>query len=412
MLFQRCALIWVFPVLLAAMPAVAQDTLALADAERLALAQAPWYARQRANTEAAAERVVHEGRLPDPQLEIGAVNVPTKSFNLRDDDMSMLIIGVRQAFPPGDTLTLRTRRARHDLTIQEARLEIERRNLLRDVRQAWHELRAVNDTLSILKQTRPLLERQRDAAEARYRAAQDGQQVVWQARQELTRLADREDEINARRQGLQATLARWIGAAAYRPLPETAPVPAVLPDTFDPEKNPEWIVARAGYDRTRVDVDLARQQYKPGYAVSVSYGHRRPSPIGAERSDMLTAIVSVDLPLFRSKRQDPRLAEQQHLSTGAGYELQDMRRALIARHDATRAEYLSLARRVSHHERDLLPVAWRESTVAASGFARDQAMLRSARLRALETEIELIRLRRDLSWRHADLLHLLGEPQP
>src|SRR3990172_7479494 len=145
-----------FLIALLATPLSAGAALTFAEAERLALEQAPALARARANVSASAERTVSEGRLPDPQLTTGFVNVPTDSYNLRQDDMTMTMVGVRQSFPPGDTLNLRSRRAEKEFTREEARLETERRNLLRQVRQTWLEIYYLNHSLRLLEETRRL----------------------------------------------------------------------------------------------------------------------------------------------------------------------------------------------------------------------------------------------------------------
>ncbi|MBI3897154.1 MAG: hypothetical protein HY308_02530 [Gammaproteobacteria bacterium] len=97
-------------VVSSALPAA--ETLTLERAEQLAVINAPLLSHHRTNVAAASERAVYEGRLPDPQLTIGAINVPTDSFSLREEDMTMQIIGIRQSIPPGDTLALKERRAK------------------------------------------------------------------------------------------------------------------------------------------------------------------------------------------------------------------------------------------------------------------------------------------------------------
>jgi len=54
--------------------------LTLTQAETLAQTHAPWLAHHRTNADAAAERAVYASRLPDPQLVLGALNVPTDSW--------------------------------------------------------------------------------------------------------------------------------------------------------------------------------------------------------------------------------------------------------------------------------------------------------------------------------------------
>src|SRR3990172_6782670 len=81
-------------------------------------APAPWYAHHRANVEAAAERAAYEGQLPDPQLSLGLLNVPTDTWKLDREDTTMAMVGVRQSFPPYGALDARTRRAQHTVTPQ------------------------------------------------------------------------------------------------------------------------------------------------------------------------------------------------------------------------------------------------------------------------------------------------------
>ena len=296
-------------IALLAVPLTAGAALTLAEAERLALEQAPTLARARANVSASAERTVYEGRLPDPQLTTGFVNVPTDSYNLRQDDMTMTMVGVRQSFPPGDTLNLKSRRAERELTREEARLEAERRNLLRQVRQTWLEIYYLNHSLRLLGETRRLQQKQLEAAEGRYRAAADMQQALSRARQALARVNEREPMLKAQSARARAQLGRWIGDAAALPLPATLPaLPVPAPD-FDAVRHPELLAAEAMHNAARLEVDMARQEYKPGWMLDLQYGFRRPMPDGTERPDMVTAMVTFDLPIFRSKRQDRRLAE-------------------------------------------------------------------------------------------------------
>lgn len=389
--------------------AIAGDDLTLARAERLALERAPWLAHHRANVDAAAERVVYEARLPDPQLTLGTVNVPADSLSLREEDMTMLMVGVRQSFPPGDTLALKSRRAEKELTREETRAEAERRNLLRQVRQTWLELYFQQESLRLLQVSRRLQQKQLEAAEGRYRAAADMQQTVFRARQALARVNEREPMLKAQITRARAQLGRWIGDAAALPIPTALPALPAPPTDFDPALHPEWLASAAMFDAARLDVDMARQEYKPAWMLDLSYGFRRSMPDGAERSNMVTAMVTLDVPVFRAKRQDRRLAEKQALESGARFETEDKRRELEAMYAGVRAEYEALAARAKIFEEQLLPAIRREAHVTVAGFARDQAEYRDAQMKATEAEQEYTRVRVDLAKTQAELLYLTGD---
>jgi len=387
---------------------VSAAELTLANAERLALEHAPWFAHHRSNVDAAAERVVSENALPDPQLTVGAVNVPTDSFRLDQEDMTMVVVGVRQAFPPGDTLALKQRRAEWDLDRERAKLDMERRNVLRQVRTTWLEVFYQERSLALIREVRTVLQAQVQGAENRYRAAQETQQSLLRSRQSLARLDEREQGVRAQVIRSRGQLARWIGIEASQwPLPESLPGFPVQPLTFDVMRHPSWLTAHANLEAARTDVDLVRQQYKPGLMAEVSYGARQDG-----RSDMMTALVTVDLPIFRDKRQDRRLAERQALEIGARYEEEDKKRELEALYAAALAEHEALAARVRIYAEQLLPDIRREARLTTAGFARDQSELREARMKELDAEIELMRLRVDLVRSHVELLYLKGEDRP
>ena len=402
----------IFLVVLSGTPiAVAAQEITLPEAERLALEQAPWLAHHRTNMDAAAERAIYEGRLPDPQLIVGAINVPTDTYKLNTEDMTMTMVGIRQSFPPGDTLALKSRRAEKELTREEAKVEAERRNLLKQVRQTWLELYFQQESLRLLQESRRLQSKQLEAAEGRYRAAADMQQTAIRARQALARVNEREPMLKAQIARARAQLGRWIGEAAADPLPAALPTLPAPSTAFDPARHPEWLANQAMFDVARLEVDMARQDYKPAWMLDLSYGFRRPMPDGTERPNMLTAMVTLDLPVFRAKRQDRRLAEKQALERGARFETEDKRRELDAMYQSLRAEHEALAARAKIFEEQLLPAIRSETRVTIAGFARDQTEYREAQMKALDAEQEYTRVRVDQVKTQAELLYLTGEQQ-
>ena len=277
------------------------------------------------------------------------------------------------------------------------------------MRQTWLEIYYLNHSLRLLEETRRLQRKQLEAAEGRYRAAADMQQALIRARQALARVNEREPMLKAQIARARAQLGRWIGDAAALALPVALPaLPVPAPD-FDAVRPPELLAAEAMHNAARLEVDMARQEYKPGWMLDLQYGFRRPMPDGTERPDMVTAMVTFDLPIFRSKRQDRRLAEKQALESGARLETEDKRRELVAMHQSMRAEYEALAARARIFEEQLLPAIRREAQVTVAGFARDQVEYREAQMKALEAEQEYTRVRVDLAKTQAELLYLTGE---
>jgi outer membrane protein TolC len=255
----------------------------------------------------------------------------------------------------------------------------------------------------VLADTRALTARELAAAENRYRAAQETQRNLLRARQALARVNEREPMLRALAARNRAQLARWIGAEAQLPLPDGLPPLAAVPPALDVTRHPDWRAADAGREVAHAEVDIQRQEYKPGVMLDLMYGFRE------ERPDMLTALVSVDLPLFRSKRQDQKLAEKQAMAAAASYEAEDKRRELEAMFTAAQAEYQAANERARIFTEQLLPAIRRETQLSVAGFAREQTDTREARMKELDAQLELLRAQVDAAKAQAELLYLLGD---
>jgi outer membrane protein TolC len=139
--------------------------------------------------------------------------------------------------------------------------------------------------------------------------------------------------------------------------------------------------------------------------LDVQYGHRQ------QRSDLASVMVSMDVPIFTSKRQDRRLAERQTMEDSARHEEEDKRRDVQSMYETARAEYDAATTRAAILDVQLLPAIRRETQGQLAGFAREQTELREARLRELEAELDLLRARVDAAKAQAELLFLMGENQ-
>ncbi len=108
------------------------------------------------------------------------------------------------------------------------------------------------------------------------------------------------------------------------------------------------ILARIG--RGDLQVAMAKREYWPDFEVSVSYMQRDAMPDGADRSDMISSMVMVNLPVWRRQKLDPQLREMSAEREMAAQELEAQDLAAeneigsILANLATRAEVAALYR--------------------------------------------------------------------
>lgn len=386
------------------------EPLTLGEAEQRALEVDPAGERFHALAQAREEAAVAAGQLPDPQLTTRLMNVPADRLDLERDPMTQLQVGVRQTFPRGRTRHLASAREQARAELQRARAEDWERLLRKTVRQIYIEAFDHHAALEVLEASQAEFDRLVDITERQYAAGTAAPEDVSRARLERDLLDDR---IAARRQALataRAELARWIGQdMAERPLPEERPeiVPMreAVPDPADaghPLLQAERAEVRAG----RQQVELAREAYKPQWAVELSYGLR-----GGGRSDFLSGMVMVDLPLFTGQRQDRRLAERQRELHAAQQSLAEQRRELTSRRETTsrRGDYFSA--RLDAFESRYIQEAEAHAEAALRSYQNDltpfNAVVR-AQLQVLETRLEALNLATEHARNQAERAYLAG----
>lgn len=195
----------------------------------------------------------------------------------------------------------------------------------------------------------------------------------------------------------RAELTRWTGD----PAPSTsgdAPHyeidPAALHAGLD--RHPSLLTAEAAERRAAAGVDAARAATRPDWGFEVSYGRRDPM-----FGDMVSAGVTVSLPLFKGTRQEPVIAARTADRNRVRIEREDRRRMLVAGLDGHIADH------VMHHDQwrravdVLVPTAEQRAHLELSSYAAGRAGfddvrmaltdLADAKLGALEREAMVAR---------------------
>lgn len=408
-----CALLW----LAAAVP-LPSHSLDLAEAERIAIERDATLRQLAEESRAMRERAVAEGQLMDPKLRLGAVNVPVDSFSLDAEDMTMLEVGVSQEFPAGRTRELARKRMEQSAVAAEAVAADRRLVVRREVRRAWTELAYVARARELLEGQAGWVEQMRAAARARYASGEGKQLDVLQAGLDVAMLREQLLDLDRDEAMRRAQLGRWIGDDRARLANATAlPARASLEPLATLEQRLLRHPAQQDFERriaaAETATDLARQRNRPSWMLDVSYGFREGEMAGGEsRPDMLSAMVSFDLPLFRANRQDREVAAAR-AETRALHEMHDdHQRGMLA----MLTEAWSVADRTAALERfyesDLLPLAEQSVQAALLAYGANRGMIDdviAARRASLEASLKHLRLVADRAQAQYDIDYLVGE---
>lgn len=393
------------------------ENLTIEEAGRLALADDFTLRAIEARSTSMHEKSVATGKLPDPQLKIGFANLPTDSFNLGQEPMTQTVIGVRQMFPRGQTRSLSSARIEESIARNNAEAEDRKHQLLLEVREEYTRIYLHQERARILRQSLVVFSDLAEITRDYYSSGRAHQQDVVQAQLELARVKERLAGIQQQEQQARARLAERIGVNAYRQLDP------VWPQLKQPEAAEQIIAKLADHphlraweheiSKARTSEEIARQAYKPGFAVDLAYGGRGgQNPDGSDRSDFLSVFVTMDIPLFTSNRQDRLLASSIADTSATQFSRDHAYRVMKARVEEHAATLQHERERLGLYEDQLLPQAAFNAEAAFEAYqdaVDDLTTLMRARIGEYELKLSHAALRAEEIITRARLLYLQGE---
>jgi outer membrane protein TolC len=402
----------------AASPVLAEPpTLGLQQAVQLALQQDPGIRQLRSEQQALRSQAVAAGQLPDPKLSLGVINLPTNSFAVGRDSMTMQVIGLSQEFPAGHTRALAEQRGRQLTKAQQQEIFERRRRVALDVRVAWLQLYYADHALQLVEQNEASFQQLAASAKARYENGSGTQQEWLRARLELASLKEQALDLQNAARTARAVLARYIGPdEASRPLPNGLPA---LPD---PPPYAEILSAlpshplaaadNAQIDAAQTSVNIAKQAYQPTWGVDLSYGRRPGGDAGGPFTNMFSAMVSVSLPIFTGNRQDQQVAAAEAQASASTYARDDQLRQLKRMLDEDWARWQQLQELNSLYEKTILPDASVDVAAGTTAYRNgggDFFELVRSQLDELNARMRHLKIETGLDSVKADLLYLSGE---
>ena len=393
------------------------SALNLQQAEQLAIQSDPSIESFKATSRAFIDESAADNTLPDPRLRLGVVNVPVDSFDLEQEQMTQLKLGIQQNFPRGDVLSIKQKQSQYLSRAALSMADDTQLKILRQVRESYLNLFYEITAYQIIRESRKLFSKLVKITESNYAAGRVNQQDVVLAGLELSRLDDRSIKIQAREESYRAKLSQWIGDIAWNNLTPDFPQLPDLPQQPDLNKLiPLHPSIRAESEKVKASkqmTEMAKQQYKPGWSLLLDYGFRSGNnPNGSERTDFATAIVSLDIPLFTTNRQDKTVSSQQQKVSAARYSKDDKMRNLKQSYETNQHLWLRLGEREQIYKNSLLTAAENNSKVSLkayqSGVSEFNTLMR-AQITALDVRLEDLRIRVDRAVAQAKLLYIIGD---
>lgn len=305
--------------------------LTLQAAIELAVQDNPDLAQMQARAKAMAAIPSQQGTLPDPQISINAMSLPVNSFNLRQEDMTQLGVGVSQMIPFLGKLALREQAAQFEAEAASLNVTEVRQRLISEVKSTWWLIFYLDHALALVDNNHTLLQQFVEIARSKYEVGVGLQQDVLLAQLESSKSLDSQLMLKGSRRNAVASLNALLNQAADTELtlPETVALQLPL---IKPEKQLYQAAdtSRAVLDSNRQTIHaaesrlaLAKKDTLPDFTVDAGYGARANMPDGNRRSDLLSLSVSMNVPIFAAQKQAKAVDQRASELMQEKYALQD-----------------------------------------------------------------------------------------
>lgn len=343
----------------------------------------PNLAQMQARYEALKEIPSQQGTLPDPVLSLNAMNLPSDTFHVDQEPMTQMQIGLSQAFPFPGKLALKEAASEFDAQAAGYSVDETRLRLISNVKRAWWQLFYLDRSLDTVESNQVLLRNFIQVAQTKYEVGDGLQQDVLLAQLELSKLLDRKIQLQAVRQSqviqLNVLMDNPINTQII--LPETVSENMVtIADQTSLYRRAEAV--RPLLEKTRKHIsaaqsrlDLAEKDYYPDFKVGVAYGDRRgdnPIAQGGSRSDLLSLMVSVNLPIHTDRRQSKAVQQRSFELTQNRYALQDKQNAVRADISLAATNYQRAQEQFALFKQGIIPLARQTVSSMLAGYQVNQ----------------------------------------
>jgi outer membrane protein TolC len=390
----------------------AQEPLTLDEALRLAADRSQQLVAQDAAATAAREMAVAAGEPADLVLAFGLDNVPVNgadAWSLTNDFMTMRSIGVVRALTRDEKRTARAARYEREVEAAVAGRSFELANLQRETALTWLDRHYAEGRRDLLLRQRDEAALQIEAADLAYRSGRGGQADAFAARASVALI---EDSLAAAERDIglaRIRLARWIGAAAERPL---AAPPALDVTTFSAAEleagvahHPMLTMLASEEQVANADAAIARANKRPDWSIDLRYSLR-----GSAYSDMVSINVMRPIQWRQENRQDREVAARLATAQQLRAQREEQTRAHVAEAQTLLEAWQSNHARLERYTAVLIPLATERTRAATVAYGAGREPLKAvldARAAEIETRTAELGLGLETARLWAELNYLL-----
>lgn len=360
------------------------------------------------------------GALQDPSIGIGLANLPVGSFSFDQEPMTQKQLSISQTFPWFGKLDLQSQKAALSTGQKEISLIAEKLALSENIAEAWYELGFVTKSQEINQRMIQMVQRMLRSAESRYATGFGLQQNIFQAQVELSKLEDEKITLKKKRRITEDRINELLNRQSFQSV--RAPAGLEFPDIrlsvpalqkAAQANNPRLKAKELEILKEQTGIDLARKDYMPDFNVKLTYGQRDENKAGQNWDDFFSAAVMMDIPMWKSSRQDKNLAAAMASRQAAERSWQNLLESLNHQVDALATEIHDLQENYRLYRSALLRQADQWARAAKDAYEVGKVefdTMINAQIQLLKFELQAEKYLFDIYKKRAKLESIVGVP--
>ncbi|MCX2979280.1 TolC family protein [Halieaceae bacterium IMCC14734] len=308
------------------------------------------------------------GALPDPMLNLNAMNFPTDSWDRDQEAMTQLQVGISQVFPFPGKRGLHEEAAAFDAMAAGHSVDEMRIQLVQNVKARWWQVYYLDRALDTLNKNQTLLRQFIAVAKTKYETGKGLQQDILLAQLELSRLMDQGIQLEALRQHQAIALNTLLDRPAAERFDIPVKVPLSMPALRDEmalyeaaEMYRPTLKQRATHiEAARSRLELAEKDRYPDLRLGVVYGARdgdNPASVGGSRADLFSVMLGAQIPLYSGSKQSKAVSQRTTELARSRYQLIDEKGAVRAAISASVTDYRRSRRQFELFATGIIPQA-------------------------------------------------------
>ncbi len=343
---------------------------------------------------AAATHVARQASaLPDTQVTLQqfAVGSPRPFAGYTNSDFAYLGLGASQEIPYPGKRGLRGQVANREADVRRDQIESVRRMVTDKLKAAYFRLAYLQQTLSVLERNGQLLKDVEQIVESRYRAGKGNQQEVLKAQLQSTKILQVITMHHREVGQLEAQLKQLLNRSQESPDIQTEPLVARILTysasdllSLVKQQNPDVQGQQAMLAKTESQVELAKKEFRPDFAVQYMYQNT-----DRKFRDYYMASFSITLP--NRGRRKAELAQAEATRDQAAKQLEAEVRQRLAEVQDQYVVAQTSAEQLKIYTDGLIPqsnAAFQSALAAYQASRQDFETLMSSFMDVLNLEIE------------------------